>query len=88
MSPTPPPDHGRAPPPAGGGSRRARQGDVVVPLERRRGERRGARPGEVHSPEVLALLRLCGAPLRAGDEGDAASGSRDRRSANSGKTRV
>jgi len=41
--------------------------DVVVPLERRRTERRDAGADALYSREVLELLRVCGAPLRAGD---------------------
>ena len=37
--------------------------DVVVSLERRR-----TRDDGLYSREVLDLLRVCGAPLRAGDE--------------------
>jgi hypothetical protein len=41
--------------------------DVVVRLERRRGERRGSSGDALYSREVLDVLRVCGAPLRAGD---------------------
>ena len=41
--------------------------DVVVPLERRRTERRDAGAAGLYSREVLDLLRVCGASLRAGD---------------------
>jgi len=49
-------------PPRPGSSR-----DVVVRLDRRRAERRGSGGDDLYSREVLDLLRVCGAPLRAAD---------------------
>ena len=49
-------------PPRPGSSR-----DVVVRLDRRRAERRRSGGDDLYCREVLDLLRVCGAPLRAGD---------------------
>jgi hypothetical protein len=39
--------------------------------ERRKSDRRNLVAGEALSPETLALLRLCGASVRAADDPDA-----------------
>lgn len=46
----------------------------MVPLERRRTERRDAGAEGLYSREVLDLLRVCGASLRAGDVDAGGSG--------------
>jgi len=53
--------------------------DVVVSLDRRRGERRDLRAGHGYPAEVLELLRVCGARLRAGDGAAAPVAANDRR---------
>jgi len=52
---------------------------TVLRFERRRAQRRDAAAAPGYPPEVLALLRACGADVRAGDVGSPAAAC-DRRS--------
>jgi hypothetical protein len=57
----------------------------IVQLDRRRGERRDRRGHQAYTPEVVNLLRVCGAEVRAADgEPSPSAPAGDRRQPESG----